>query len=100
MNARSAVRLFALLANGGALDGVRLLSEERMRLFSVPRPDTDRPDTILGFRCEWGPQGFGWAVTSAPSIRTVLWVGILARCAILARVVRLAGQTRMRASRS
>ncbi len=58
MNARSAVRLFALLANGGALDGVRLLSEERMRTFSVPRPDTDRPDTILGFPVRVGTAGF------------------------------------------
>ena len=38
MNARSAARFFAMLAQGGALDGVRLLAEERVRLFSVPRP--------------------------------------------------------------
>src|SRR5207248_9702850 len=38
MNARSAARFFAMLAQGGALDGVRLLSEELVRWFSVPRP--------------------------------------------------------------
>lgn len=41
MNARSAARFFAMLAQGGELDGVRLLSEERVGLFSVPRPPCD-----------------------------------------------------------
>src|SRR5262249_33306684 len=41
MNARSAAKFFAMLAQGGALHGVRLLSEERVRLFSVPRPPCD-----------------------------------------------------------
>ena len=41
MNARSAARFFAMLAQGGELDGVRLLSEERVRSFSVPRPPCD-----------------------------------------------------------
>jgi len=41
MNARSAARFFAMLAQGGELDGVRLLSKERVRLFSVPRPPCD-----------------------------------------------------------
>ena len=41
MNARSAARFFAMLAQGGALDGVRLLSEERVRWLSVPRPPCD-----------------------------------------------------------
>jgi CubicO group peptidase (beta-lactamase class C family) len=47
MNARSAARFFAMLAQGGALDGVRLLSEERVRLFSVPRPPCDY-DSVQG----------------------------------------------------
>ena len=38
MNARSLARFYAVLAGGGELDGVRLLSEERVRNFSVPRP--------------------------------------------------------------
>ena len=41
MNARSAARFFAMLAQGGKLDGVRLLSEERVGSFSVPRPPCD-----------------------------------------------------------
>src|SRR2546427_4203173 len=41
MNARSAAKFFAMLAQEGELDGVRLLSEERVRLFSVPRPPCD-----------------------------------------------------------
>ena len=41
MNARSAARFFAMLAQGGELDGVRLLSEESVRLLSVPRPPCD-----------------------------------------------------------
>ena len=38
MNARSEARFFAMLANGGDLDGVRILSEERVRTFNIPRP--------------------------------------------------------------
>jgi CubicO group peptidase (beta-lactamase class C family) len=37
-SARSMSRLFAMLAGGGELDGVRLLSEERVRSFLKPRP--------------------------------------------------------------
>ena len=40
-NARSQDRFYAMLANGGALDGVRLLSEDRVQTFNVPRPPTD-----------------------------------------------------------
>ncbi len=58
MNARSAVRIFAMLANGGVLNGVRLLSEERVRSFHVPRQDTDRPDSILGIPVRVGTAGF------------------------------------------
>lgn len=38
MNARSLARFYAMLAGGGQLDGVRLLSQERVQSFSVPRP--------------------------------------------------------------
>lgn len=38
MNARSLARFFAMLAGGGQLDGVRLLSQDRVRLFTIPRP--------------------------------------------------------------
>ena len=41
MNARSEARFWAMLANSGELDGVRLLAEERVRLFNVRRPPCD-----------------------------------------------------------
>ena len=41
-------RFFAMLANGGALDGVRLLSEARVQDFSIARPDADQPDDVHG----------------------------------------------------
>lgn len=37
-NARSMARFFAMLARGGELDGVRILSEDTVRLLGVPRP--------------------------------------------------------------
>lgn len=58
MNARSSVRLFAMLANGGELDGVRLLSEERVKTFSTPRADTEKPDSVLGIPVRMGTAGF------------------------------------------
>jgi CubicO group peptidase (beta-lactamase class C family) len=57
MNSRSVARFFAMLANGGQLDGVRLLSEERVRLFSVPRPPADY-DYTLGSVSNVGIGGF------------------------------------------
>ena len=47
MNARSGARFFAMLANGGELDGVRLLSEDRVRTFNIPRPPSDW-DLVVG----------------------------------------------------
>jgi CubicO group peptidase (beta-lactamase class C family) len=58
MTARSAARIFALLANEGELDGTRLLSAERVRQFSKPRANTDRPDTVLGFPVRVGTAGY------------------------------------------
>jgi CubicO group peptidase (beta-lactamase class C family) len=47
-NAISSARFFALLANEGQLDGVRLLSPERVRGCLEPRPDTDKLDVGRG----------------------------------------------------
>ena len=47
-NAISAARFFALLSNEGQLDGVRLLSPERVRRCLEPRPDTDKLDVGRG----------------------------------------------------
>ncbi|MBV9840566.1 MAG: beta-lactamase family protein [Sphingomonadaceae bacterium] len=46
-NARSEARFWAMLAQGGALDGVRLLSEERVRTFSNVRDNGDEPDPVM-----------------------------------------------------
>ena len=47
MNAHSQARFWGMLANGGEMDGVRLLSEERVAMFSVPRQPCDY-DPVLG----------------------------------------------------
>ena len=47
VNARSCARFFAMLANCGALDGVRLLSEERLRYCTTPRDNAEQPDEVL-----------------------------------------------------
>jgi len=46
-NARSEARFFAMLANGGVLDGGRLLSEDRVRSFAAPRPHFDDADPVF-----------------------------------------------------
>jgi CubicO group peptidase (beta-lactamase class C family) len=46
-NARSVARLFAMLANGGELDGVRLLSADRVAKFAEPRKGADEPDLVM-----------------------------------------------------
>lgn len=46
-NARSEARFWAMLAQGGALDGVRLLSEDRVRSFSSIRDNGDEPDPVM-----------------------------------------------------
>lgn len=67
--ARSAARLFAMLANGGELDGVRLLSAERVGAFSERRERFDEPDTYFGGRpVPIGTGGYwlgGWETGSA-----------------------------------
>lgn len=55
-DAKGVARFFALLANGGELNGVRLLSEERVRLFSAPRPPGW--DMRMGMQCPSGWAGF------------------------------------------
>ncbi|MEI9984733.1 MAG: serine hydrolase domain-containing protein [Aliidongia sp.] len=44
-NARSEARFWAILANGGVLDGVRLLSKDRVDAACLPRPAAD-PDPV------------------------------------------------------
>jgi CubicO group peptidase (beta-lactamase class C family) len=46
-NARSVARFFAMLAGGGELDGVRLLSKERLSYCVTPRDHAEEPDQVL-----------------------------------------------------
>lgn len=55
-NADSVARVFAMLAGGGELDGVRLLSEARVASFCAPRPEGW--DLVLGDRTRMGTAGF------------------------------------------
>jgi len=71
MNARSAARFFAMLANGGELNGVRLLSEERVRSFSVPRPNREEFDPVVWRVLNLGMGGF-WLGGDQPSAPPVV----------------------------
>lgn len=51
-------RIFAMLANGGELDGVRLLSAERVASFTRPRDGAHDPDRILTIPVWFGAAGF------------------------------------------
>ncbi len=46
-NARSCARLFSMLAQGGTLDGVRLLSEQMVRSLYVMRNNPGEPDAVM-----------------------------------------------------
>ena len=46
-NARDEARFWAMLAGGGELDGVRLLSAERVASFSNIRDNGDEPDPVM-----------------------------------------------------
>jgi CubicO group peptidase (beta-lactamase class C family) len=46
-NARDEARFWAMLAQGGELDGVSLLSEERVASFSSIRDNGDEPDPVM-----------------------------------------------------
>jgi CubicO group peptidase (beta-lactamase class C family) len=57
-NARSLARLYALHANGGELDGVRLLSPERVRSFTQKRENYDDVDRTNFRVMPVGARGF------------------------------------------
>lgn len=65
-NAKSIARFFALLAGRGELDGVRLLSEDRVTGFTEPRPDVDQPDEYMGVPAHVGTSGY-WVGGPAPA---------------------------------
>jgi len=57
VDARALARLFAMIAGLGELDGVRLLSEERVRNFATPRGKHSR-DQVLPSAPPVGTMGF------------------------------------------
>jgi CubicO group peptidase (beta-lactamase class C family) len=60
--ARSLARMYACVAAGGELDGVRLLSDKTVE--RAIEPQNDRPDLILGFPMQWR-LGYHGVLTSA-----------------------------------
>jgi CubicO group peptidase (beta-lactamase class C family) len=63
MNARSLARHYAMLANGGELDGVRLLSPERIDLIRACAIDAE--DIVLNTRTR---RGLGYTLGGGPAI--------------------------------
>jgi CubicO group peptidase (beta-lactamase class C family) len=57
-NAPSCARFWAMIANGGQLDGVRLVSAERLQACLTPRPDTDKVDVGRGIVTRVGVGGY------------------------------------------
>jgi CubicO group peptidase (beta-lactamase class C family) len=51
MTARDLARMYACLANGGELDGARLMSSERVRIMSAQQ--TKRPDKVIIVEVGW-----------------------------------------------
>ena len=66
-NARSGARFFSMLANSGELDGVRLLSEARVRSLGQPRWDPDEVDPIMMHVLQVGLGGL--RVNDRPELR-------------------------------
>lgn len=64
-NARSLARLFAMLAGTGELNGVRLLSRERVLAMLEPRPDFAETDETYGRAF---PLGIGGLWIAAPGV--------------------------------
>jgi CubicO group peptidase (beta-lactamase class C family) len=71
MNARSEAKFFAMLANGGQVGRSRLLSEERVRLFSKPRRNSDEVDRVLARVLNLGIGGFHLGGQSPPAAPVV-----------------------------
>ncbi|WP_329583185.1 serine hydrolase domain-containing protein [Streptomyces sp. NBC_01361] len=74
-NARSLARIQSVVACGGAVDGVRLLSPETIAL--IFQPQSDGPDLVLGAHVRFGI-GYGLpspAVPYIPQGRVCFWPG-------------------------
>ncbi|RTE75506.1 hypothetical protein BHE90_010021 [Fusarium euwallaceae] len=57
-NSASLARIFSMLAEGGELDGVRILSPERVKTFSTPREGVHDIDEIFTGPVPFGAYGF------------------------------------------
>lgn len=77
--ARGVARLFRLLANRGAINGVKLLSEERLRQFCQPRANPLEVDDVMGTTPWLGTGGY-WIGGESPPAEPVIGTntGILA----------------------
>ena len=80
-NARSEARFWAMLAGGGEIDGVRLLSKELVETLNTPRVRSEEPDPVMfGFPIPISIGGF-WCggnyppVTAAQSPRALCHPG-------------------------
>lgn len=68
-NARSAARFWAMLANGGTLGGVRLLSAARVAGFNAPRPFFEEADPVFfGMVVPIAWSGFWLGGAAAPPV--------------------------------
>lgn len=68
-NARSEARFWAMLANGGQLNGVRLLSEDRVAGFAGPRPHFEDADPVFfGMTVPIGWAGYWLGGAEAPPV--------------------------------
>lgn len=56
--ASAMARVFALLAQGGELDGVRILSKDRIKTFTEPREGARDPDKIIPIPVWCGKAGY------------------------------------------
>lgn len=79
MSARDAARFFAMLAGKGELDGVRLLSEERLRWCTQPRDDAYAPDPTRP-AWAWVGQGGYWLGGDSPPAWPVVGAGTQILC--------------------
>jgi CubicO group peptidase (beta-lactamase class C family) len=71
MTARAGARFFALLANRGEFNGRRLLSEERLLSFTVPRERGLDVDPVLGWSALVGQGGYWLGGASPPAYPVV-----------------------------
>lgn len=76
-SARSCARFWAMLAQGGELDGVRLLSEDLVATFNTPRPNSDEPDPVMfGMPLPLGIAGF-WLGREDPVVGAAKYPWVL-----------------------